>query len=171
MQAQIQMSRATPRLRNFAEHIIASDAKENKPPAGHTPSFPVHEKLYPHLEALIGKGGFRALLWRARSLATAELPWLGSVHVNADGSWEVQGELRPQLDPDEFIESRVILLAQLLGLLEALIGADLTMRLVRDVWPEVSFDNLETIEDVANKKAKQRSQTRLVPRKGREETR
>ncbi len=141
--AQFQMSRATPRLRNLAKLIIASDASENKPFADSTPqSFPVHEKLYPHLEALIGKGGFRALLWRARVLATAELPWLGSVQVTVDGSLEAEGEIRSQLDPDEFLEGRVILLAQLLGLLEAFIGENLTMRLVRDACPEVSNSDL-----------------------------
>jgi hypothetical protein len=130
-------------LLNIAKRIIAGDASENKPSADRTPqSFPIHEKLYPHLEALIGKGGFRALLWRARVLAAAELPWLGAVQVNADGSLEAEGEIRSQLDPGEYFEGRVILLAQLLGLLEAFIGETLTMRLVRDACPEVPLSDL-----------------------------
>jgi hypothetical protein len=40
-----------------------------------------------------------------------------------------------QLHPDEYLEGRIVLLAQLLGLLAAFIGETLTLRLVGDVWP------------------------------------
>jgi len=161
MREPLKLSGTTPRLRSFARRIIANDARENKPSANPPPSFPVREKLHPHLEALIGKGGVRALLWRARLLATAELPWLGSVHVNAEGSWEAEDEVRIQLDPDKFLEGRVILLAHLLGLLEAFIGENLTMHLVRDVWADVSLSDLDIVEGSTNEETKQRIQGRL----------
>jgi len=160
------MSGATPRLRIVAMRIITRDVRENKLSANQPPpSFPVHEKLYPHLEALIGKGGFRALLWRARLLAAEDLPWLDSVHVNADGSWKSEREYHSQLDPDEVFEGRVILLAHLLGLLQAFIGESLTMRLVRDVWPEVLLGDLNYVEGDENEEEKRRAETRLAKKR------
>jgi hypothetical protein len=52
-------------------------------------------------------------------------------------------ELGPQVGPDEIFEGRVVLLAQLLGLLVAFIGELLTLRLVRDVWPKLSLNDLD----------------------------
>jgi len=137
------MNRANPHLRHFAKRLIVFETGRNKssgtkiPPAFHVP-----EKLRPQLVALMGNGGFRALLSRALALASAELPWLRSVRVKADGSLEGVEELQAQLSPDKFLEGRVVLLAQLLGLLVAFIGENLTLRLMRDVWPKVPLDDL-----------------------------
>jgi len=89
----------------------------------------------------MGKAGFRALLSRALALANAEVPSLRAVRVNADGSLEGFEELYAQLPPEEFFEGRVVLLAQLLGLLVAFIGENLTLRLVREVWPKLPRPN------------------------------
>ena len=149
------MSRATPRLRNLARRVIAFEAKKNGPATRNgPPAFPVHEELYPLLESLIGSGGLRALLSRALALAIAELPWLRSIPGSADGALEEGAEPCAQLDPDKFFEGRVVVLAQLLGLLEAFIGESLTMRLVRDAWPKVSFNDLDLGEGDAHEKAK-----------------
>ena len=140
------MSRATPKMRDFAERLIAY---ETKPPA----VFLVGEKLRPHLATLMGNVGFRALLSRALALANAEVPWLGAVHVNADGSFEGLDKLGAQVDPDEIFEGCVVLLAQLLGLLVAFIGEDLTLRLVREVWPKLSLNDLDLGTGDNNEKA------------------
>jgi hypothetical protein len=47
-----------------------------------------------------------------------------------------------QVKPKELTASGVVLVAQLLGLLVAFIGDNLTLRLVRDVWPTVSLEDL-----------------------------
>jgi hypothetical protein len=91
----------------------------------------------------MGNGGFHALLARALALAKTEVSWLRPVHVNASGSMEGLRELQTQLSPDEFLEGRVVLLAQLLGLLVAFIGEKLTLRLMREVWPKVPLDDLD----------------------------
>jgi hypothetical protein len=149
------MSRAMPGLRNLARRIIASEAKENGPSTRTgPPAFPVHEELYPYLERLIGREGIRALLSRALALANAELPWLRSIPGSADGALEEGAEPCTQLDPDKFFEGRVVVLAQLLGLLKAFIGESLTMRLVRNAWPKVSFNDLNVGEGDADEKAK-----------------
>ena len=92
----------------------------------------------------MGSGGYRALLSRALTLASEEVPWLRAVHVNADGALEglkELEELHAQLDPDEYFEGRVVLLSQLLGLLAAFIGENLTLGLVREVWPKLSVSD------------------------------
>ena len=136
------MSPATPQMRNLAKRLMAYETGGNKSSGTKTPvAFHCCEKLRPHLATLMGDGGFRALL--SRALADAEVPWLRAVHVKADGSLEGLEELHVQLDLDEFFEGRIVLLTQLLGLLVAFIGENLTLRLVREVWPNVPLDNLD----------------------------
>ena len=149
------MSRATPQMRNFARCLIAYETLENKssgttPPAG----FHVCEMLRLHLATFMGKTGFHTLLSRSLALSTAEVPWLCAVRVKADDSLEGLEELHAQLDPDEFFEGRVVLLAQLLGLLVAFIGEKLTVRLVREVWPKVPLDDLDFNKGNTNEQAK-----------------
>src|SRR5712691_7346548 len=137
------MSRATPQMRDFSERLIAYETRGNKSSETKTPAAClVAEKLRPHLATLMGNLGFRALLSRALALANAEVPWLHAVHVNVDGSLEGLDELGAQVDSDEIFEGCVVLLAQLLGLLVAFIGKDLTLRLVREVWPK-TLNNLD----------------------------
>ena len=137
------MSRATPKLRDFAARLIAYETTNNKSSETKTSAaFLVDEKLRPHLATLMGNIGFCALLSRALVLTNAEGPWLRAVHVKADGSLEGLGELDAQVDPKESFEGTVVLLAQLLGLLVAFIGENLTLRLVREVWPKLSLNDL-----------------------------
>jgi hypothetical protein len=145
MQARFQMSRATPPMRDFARRLMAYETARNKSAEAKTPAlFHVCEKLRPPLATLMGNTGFRALLSRSLALANEEVPWLRAVQVTADGSLEGLDGLHAHLDdPDEFFEGRVVLLAQLLGLLVAFIGENLTLRLLREVWPKIPLDDLE----------------------------
>ena len=138
------MSRATPKMRDFAERLIAYETRGNKSSETKTSGpFLVGEKLRPQLATLMGNVGFRALISRALALSNAEIPWLRAVHVKADGSFEALDELGAQVGPDEIFAGRVVLLAQLLGLLVAFIGELLTLRLVRDVWPKLPLNDLD----------------------------
>ena len=138
------MSRATLQMRDLSQCLIAYETRGNKSSETKTPAAClVGEKLRPHLATLMGNVGFRALLLRALALANTDVPWLRAVHVKADGSLEGLDELTTQVDPDEIFEGCVVLLAQLLGLLVAFIGENLTLRLVRDVWPKLSLNNLD----------------------------
>jgi hypothetical protein len=149
------MSRATPQMRNFAKRLIADETSGNGFSETKTSAaFHVCKKLHPHLATLVGNGGFRALLSRALVLANAEVPWLGAVHVKADGELEGLEEPHARLDPDEFSEGRVVLLAQLLGLLVAFIGENLTSRLVHEVWPKVPLNDLDIGNGGKNERTK-----------------
>jgi hypothetical protein len=82
-------------MRDLAERLIAYEAKGKKPPEATPPMASlVDERLRPHLAALMGSVGFRALLSRALVLANAEIPWLRAVRVKADGSLEGLDELK-----------------------------------------------------------------------------
>jgi hypothetical protein len=104
-------------------------------------SLRVYEKLRRPLCALAGVAGFQSLASRALTLARAEAPSLSAVQVTADGSIQGLGELSPQSDTDHAGEGGAILIAQLLGLLRTFIGEALTLRLVRDLWPDAAFDD------------------------------
>ena len=107
------------------------------------PSFFAGEKLRPHLVTLMSNVGTSALMSRALVLSCVEIPWLSTVRVKADGSMEGLDKLAVRMHSEEFRQGRVILLAQLLGLMVALIGERLTLWLVAEAWPELSPHNLD----------------------------
>jgi hypothetical protein len=136
------MSRATPQIRKFAERVVASETLGNpSSKAAETPAFPVVDELRPHLATLVGNGGFRALLARALTVAQADAPWLSGIRVNADGALEGWEAAYARLDAAEFLEGRIVLVAQLLALLTAFIGPSLTSRLVGEIWPQIPVDD------------------------------
>ena len=138
------MSRATQEMRDFARRLMALEAREAKTPRPQFPAdFSFSEKLRPPLASLMGHVGFRALVSRSLVLAHAEVPWLREARVKTDGSLELAGEIGARIDPDEILEGRVVLIAQLLGLLVAFIGQTLTLRLVGEAWPKLSLADLD----------------------------
>ena len=130
-----------------------SEARSKTSPATQpAAAFPIADRLRPQLTMLMGQGGFRALLSRALALATTEVSWMGAVQVNADGDLEWLEALGSQLNAAEFLEGRVVLLAQLLGLLVALIGPGLTSSLVGEIWPQIPLYERGSSEKVNGEK-------------------
>ena len=124
------MNRVTPKLRDFAQRLIATEAMETSSPATKPPTaFAVLEKMRPHLTQVLGDLGFRAVLSRSLVRANAQ------VHLQPVGIFESLGELEAKVGPKEVAEGRVVLLAELLGLLAELIGEGLTLKLVRQGLP------------------------------------
>jgi hypothetical protein len=131
------MNRATPEMRSLAKDLVAYETASNKTTETRVPTvLPVAEKLRPHLANLMGIGGFRALLSRALVLASTDVAWLHAVRVKTDGTFDGLEGPHARLDPAEFLDGQVELLAQLFGLLVAFIGPNLTSRLVGEIWPE-----------------------------------
>src|ERR1700730_16525352 len=131
-------------MRNIAQRLIKYETQGTAPSeTADTSIFRVTDRLRPQLAMLMGNGGFRALLARALALASAEVSWLREGQVNADGTLEGWATLHASLEPAEFREGRVVLLAQLLGLLVAFIGPGLTSRLVGEVWPQLAADYVD----------------------------
>jgi hypothetical protein len=166
----LQMIQAAQQMRNLAERLIAHETRDNKSSGTKSPAvFPVPEKLRPPLAALVGSMGFSALLSRALVLAGPDVAWLRAVHVKADGSLEGPADLEAQVAPEKIIEGRVALLARLLGLLMALIGENLTMQLIRDVWPKLILNDLNFGNGDGDEKEKRPDQAQTAE-KSREPT-
>jgi hypothetical protein len=149
------MSKACPQLRRLAERLLAHEtlllSKSPEPPGQAT--FQILDDLRLRLLNLTGMSGFRGLLSRAIAVSSDEARWLRAVHVKGDGS--LAGfEEHASLAPGQFAEGKVVLLAQLLGMLFAMIGVDLTLRLVRDIWPNLSFGDSNLGNGDADEKEK-----------------
>jgi hypothetical protein len=99
----------------------------------------VCEKLRLSLTRFAGPDGFKALLRRALALARAEVPALHGITEKADGSLEGLEQLAAEAS-DVALDAAVAITAHLLGLLVTFIGEPLTMRLVREAWPDAFRD-------------------------------
>ena len=135
------MSKPTPFMRVLAERIIASEklSYQKSEQAGRPVVAIVTQKLHPVLGMLMGNGGYRVLLSRALARATVEAPSLHALHLTAEGALIFDSASTP--DPKQLDEGSVILVAELLGLLNAFIGEALTVQFLREAWPRLSFKN------------------------------
>ena len=138
------MSRATPQMRRFAERLIAHEARGNRSSGAKALAvFPVCEKLRPHLATLMGTSGVRSLLSRALAVTRDEVDCVNAVAIDTEGCLHVVNATDVQAGPEQFAKAGVVLLAQLLGMLVAFIGAKLTLQLVREVWPKLHIEDLD----------------------------
>jgi hypothetical protein len=130
------MKQVSPQLRELASRLIAYETGEDGHGAFKTArAIQVSEKLRPQLATIMGNRGFQALVSRSLALAKTTAPGLNGVQVNPVGTVEGAEALHKQLAPSEFSECSIVLLAQLLGLMVAFIGTELTLWLVREAWP------------------------------------
>lgn len=137
------MSRATLMMREFAARLIAFESRGKKSAGAKIPAgFAVCEKLRPNLATLMGTAGFCALLSRALALASGEVPRLTAVRVRADGLVAGLDELEAPAEREKLVKGSALVLAHLLGLLEAFIGENLMLRLLHDVWPKLTLSDL-----------------------------
>lgn len=128
------MNRAMPNFHTYAKKLIAYEMSQTvTSELTPTAAFIVIEKLIPHFSALMGETGFRALISRSLMLASAEVVWLRDLRVEKDSSFEGLKELAAKIRPEELAAGGIVVLAQLLGLLMALIGEDLTLRLLSNI--------------------------------------
>jgi len=136
----------SPNARKTARQLLAQEAAGKPSDVSMPAAIRVCEKLRRPLCTLAGATGFHALLGRALTLAKSQDPQLGAVRVQQDGSLEGLSEPRHSQDGP----AGLALIAQLLGLLEAFIGQDLTLRLVADVWPDLPAVEAETDGESGN---------------------
>ncbi|HEX9982430.1 MAG TPA: hypothetical protein VGF69_04130 [Thermoanaerobaculia bacterium] len=101
-------------------------------------------ELYRILETMMGTAGLQALIERALQLTARDYPWLTAVTPGPGGDCALTGlsEATGALDVNDAAEGAAALLATIVWLLISFIGEDLTSRLVRNAWPEVSFSRL-----------------------------
>ena len=99
---------------------------------------PICNKFCPHLATLMGVTGSLALLTRALARAADKVPALHIVQVSPRGALECPAPSPAQSEAIRDIESSVTLITELLSLLCAFIGINLTLQLIRDIWPELT---------------------------------
>jgi hypothetical protein len=124
--------------RALARRLLVLEAANQSEAESQHEAARVFEKLRISLARFAGPDGFTTLLRRALALARKELPSLQRVEVKADGS--LDGFEQVVADASNGgTEAALTITAQLLGLLFIFVGESLTLRLVRDAWPDESL--------------------------------
>ena len=91
-----------------------------------------------HLAKLMGLDGFTLLIVRALTFARADFPWLAGIQTESDGS--LKGvHAAAQQAPADALAGFTAVLSHFFGLLMALIGETLTLRLLQGIWPEIDL--------------------------------
>lgn len=126
-------------MRSLARRLIAVEAAT---PSNALPqeleAVRVCEKLRVPLTRFAGTEGFTSLLRRALALAREDVPALQAVTVTSEGC---QGlEVIATADRTTGIDAAVAITAHLLGLLVTFIGESLTLRMVREAWPDIPLN-------------------------------
>jgi hypothetical protein len=135
------MSMVSPEIQGLARRLLAFEAaQDNSSAARGAVAVQVIEELRVHLIRFAGVDGFRSLLSRALTLAKAEVPSINMVQVRADGSLEGFDGIEQSHEAGAAGQAGIVLVAHLLELLVTFIGAPLTLRLLRDKWPDASMD-------------------------------
>jgi hypothetical protein len=134
------MDTPSPSIKNLAKRLLAVEAASPRDAGARVhEAVRVCEKLRVSLTRFAGADGFASLLRRSLALARVEVPSLNRIMVNPDCSMEGLEALATE-DADGGIEAATALAAHLLGLLVTFIGEPLTLRLVREAWPNASLD-------------------------------
>lgn len=110
-------------------------------------AFRVCERFREPLCVLAGPAGYRSLLSRALALARPREPWLNDVTCGPDGALKITAEPAASGDAEAAAQGAEILVIELLGLLSTLIGDTLTLRLVRNVWPDADPTFSKSVTD------------------------
>ena len=133
------MNTASPEIQDLARRLLAFAAHDNSSKPRVDAAEQVIQDFRLRLIRLTGVDGFKALLSRALTLAKAEGSSLNMVTVRADGSVLGFDEIE-QGQAGAAEEAGIVLVAHLLELLVTFIGESLTLRLVRDTWPDASLN-------------------------------
>ncbi len=142
------MSTTSPEIQDLARRLLAFEAAhDNSSDAGVDVAVLVIEELRLRLIRLAGVDGFRSLLSRALTLAKAEVASLKMVQVRADGSVEGFDGIEQSQEAGAVGQAGTVLVAHLLELLVTFIGAPLTLRMVRDKWPDAAMAGTELIAE------------------------
>ncbi len=107
----------------------------------------VYEKLRHSLTAITGVTSFQSLACRALVMAKLEDYSLAAVQIAEDGSllgfndYDLQIETHKGRTKEyQSSERGSMLIARLLNLLHIFLGEALTLRLLRNAWPDATFD-------------------------------
>ncbi len=129
------MVNPSPSMQTLAESLLAAEAANSGGDPRVHEAVRVIEKLRISLTRFAGPDGFTSLLRRALALAGAEVPSVRTLTVKPGGSLEGLHELASDA-PQGGRDAAVAITAHLLALLVTFVGEPLTLRLVREAWPD-----------------------------------
>ena len=137
-------NRKSPKLKEFAQRLLAHETSSGKSVGGDgAAAFRICDKMRVSLGKLMGVAGYRSLFSRALALAGEDVPWLGGLHIQADGTLEGLAELESKFNDEQISVGEVALVAELLGLMVTFIGPTLTLQLMQQAWPKADFSEFE----------------------------
>ncbi len=136
----------TPTLstRDLARRLLAASQTGSDPHVSGVVA--VIERLRISLSKFAGDAGFVSLLRRAVAMASSDIPSLQNVKIGINGRMDGVEQIDTSSDTGVLGEAAAVAItAHLLGLLVAFIGEPLTVRLLRESWPDtlISFKNPE----------------------------
>ena len=137
------MNAAPPAARALARRLLSLESGGQDDPEALAAAIDrATGRLRGRLAGLVGQHGFAALCARAVRLAQRETPTLAGITYDARPPGGLRGThefvLANASDPAAATAALASILAQLIGLLIAFIGQDLTVRLIHEAWPELA---------------------------------
>lgn len=137
----------TPAQGNLGLWLLAAESSDRSTPEALAAAAErVSEKLFAQVARLVALEGSRALFARALYLANSRFPFLSAVYVD-NAPEQLLGGLREAVhgvEPAQISAGLAAVFSGVLGLLATFIGDDLTVRLLRDPWPDAPYDALES---------------------------
>jgi hypothetical protein len=133
------MNNPTSSMEDLARRLVAA-SQSSRGPHVHE-AVAVSERLRISLTKFAGADGYTSLMRRALTLASENQACLELIKVGAGGRLEGFEQLDADLGSSVAqSECAVAIITHLLWLLDTFIGKHLTLKLVREAWPEVSLD-------------------------------
>jgi hypothetical protein len=130
------MSELRPLVVQFVQKVVAAERSRALGASESDAAQHVLERLYQQLAPLLGPAGFNALLARSLVLGRRVHPGLARVSVGSQGS--LAGIDDPSGEGDEQTQGALAIVAHFIELLVVLVGEDLAMVLMRDIWPKAA---------------------------------
>jgi len=144
----------SPETRDLAQRLLTYEAAAGKSSMPlESATLRTYERLRQCIVSFAGVASFQSIAVRALMLAQVEVPSLCAVQVSANGSLQGFGdsEHRVTIDIDQAGnqqsgedppgEAGSIFIAWILNLLLTFLGEALTLSLLRDAWPDATFDD------------------------------
>lgn len=125
-----------PSVERFVKAVVGAELARGGEAAGTHVAQRILQQLHHALGKLVGPAGFDVLLARAIVLARRTHPSVDGIAAGPGGTL-VMGLT---FDEDRQEEVATAIVAQLIELLATLIGEDLAMRLVGDMWPGATVE-------------------------------
>lgn len=133
------MTRPPPEVRALGRMLLESASESPKIEERLEATQRVLVGLATRLSPLVGEGGFHLLLQRALKRSQADHPWVRAIAPDATGplAWPGLAEAVDGVEPEEVAAGTETAIAELIGLVSKFLGADMTIRILSQSFPEV----------------------------------